>query len=288
MHDNLEPYRIVELSPARRYMRNMLDLSAPKHRMYGLLEVDVTVARRFIDEHKAAGGAPLSFTGYLIGCLAAAVDEDKSVQAYVKGSKQLVLFDDVDVGLMVERKQGDKRALTGHVIRQANRKTYWEIHQEIRTLQATPITPARGMPGWFRRAMLLPWPLSMLFKALLAAFAQRNPTIFTSLAGTVGVTAVGMFGEGHSGWGLSPVEHSLALIVGSTAWKPAVVAGRIEPREILNLTVVFDHDVIDGAPATRFTRRLVQLIESGHGLDTIPAAPGVGSAAPAAQAAIIG
>jgi pyruvate/2-oxoglutarate dehydrogenase complex dihydrolipoamide acyltransferase (E2) component len=45
-----------------------------------------------------------------------------------------------------------------------------------------------------------------------------------------------------------------------------VVEGRIEPREILNLTVVFDHHVIDGAPAARFTRRLVELIESGHGL----------------------
>jgi pyruvate/2-oxoglutarate dehydrogenase complex dihydrolipoamide acyltransferase (E2) component len=56
-------------------------------------------------------------------------------------------------------------------------------------------------------------------------------------------------------------------VVGSMAWKPAVVEGRIEPREILNLSVLFDHDVVDGAPATRFVRRLMELIESGHGLD---------------------
>ena len=31
--------------------------------------------------------------------------------------------------------------------------------------------------------------------------------------------------------------------------------------------MVFDHDVIDGAPAARFVRRLVELIESGGGLD---------------------
>jgi hypothetical protein len=31
--------------------------------------------------------------------------------------------------------------------------------------------------------------------------------------------------------------------------------------------VVFDHDVIDGAPAARFVRRLVELIESGYGLE---------------------
>jgi pyruvate/2-oxoglutarate dehydrogenase complex dihydrolipoamide acyltransferase (E2) component len=45
-----------------------------------------------------------------------------------------------------------------------------------------------------------------------------------------------------------------------------MVDGRVEQREILNLTVTFDHDIVDGGPATRFTRRLVELIESGYGL----------------------
>ena len=31
---------------------------------------------------------------------------------------------------------------------------------------------------------------------------------------------------------------------------------RIEPREFLSLTLAFDHDVIDGAPAARFVRRV--------------------------------
>jgi hypothetical protein len=33
---------------------------------------------------------------------------------------------------------------------------------------------------------------------------RRDPTIVTSMGGTVDVTAVGMFGKGHSGWGFSP------------------------------------------------------------------------------------
>lgn len=47
----------------------------------------------------------------------------------------------------------------------------------------------------------------------------------------------------------------------------AEVDGRIEPRQILSLTIIFDYDVIDGALAARFTRRLVELIESGYRLD---------------------
>jgi len=267
MNTKTGPYHVVDLTPGRRLMINMLDLAGPRHSMYGMLEVDVTVARQFIAERKARTGETLSFTGFLTLCLAHAVDEDKSVQAYLKGRKQLVLFDDVDVGLMIEGKIGEKKALMGHVIRGANHKTYLEIHQEIRSVQSRPVPPNRGLPLWFRTAMLLPWPLSWLFKALIRIAVRRDPTIVTSMGGTVDVTAVGMFGEGHSGWGIFPTTAALGLVVGSIAWKPAVVEGRIEPREILNLTVVFDHYVIDGAPAARFTHRLVELIESGYGLD---------------------
>lgn len=267
MNNTVGSYQVVELSPARRVMVGLLDLPRPQHCMYGLLEVDVTCARQYIEDFKAQTGELLSFTGYLTFCLARAVDENKAVQAYLKGRKQIVMFDDVDVGLMVERKIGDKRALMGYVLRAANRKSYLDIHREIRSVQAAPVPPDRGRPAWFRRALLLPPPLSSVFKALLSAASRRDPTIFTSLSGTVGVTAVGMFGEGEGGWGLFSPEHSLCLIVGSTAWKPAIVEGRVEPREILNLTVGFDHRVIDGAPAARFTRRLIELIESGYGLN---------------------
>jgi pyruvate/2-oxoglutarate dehydrogenase complex dihydrolipoamide acyltransferase (E2) component len=266
MNEKTGPYQVVDLSPARRVWLNILELPRPTLSMYGLLEVDVTVARQFIAQHAARTGERLSFTGFLTHCLARAVDENKGVQAYRRGHKQLILFDDVNVGLMVERQIGETRALTGHVIRGANHKTNLEIHHEIRSVQSTPVPPSTQMPAWFRSAMSLPWPLSRLIKALLGWATRRDPTIPVSMAGTVGVTAVGMFGKGHSGWGLETTRHSLDLVVGSMAWKPAVVEGRIEPREILNLTVVFDHHVIDGAPAARFTRRLVELIESGDGL----------------------
>jgi pyruvate/2-oxoglutarate dehydrogenase complex dihydrolipoamide acyltransferase (E2) component len=269
MSKNTRPHHVVELPPGRRVWVNTLNLSWPAHTMYGLLEVDVTVARRFIEEHKARTGETLSFAGFLAFCLARAVDEDKTIQAFRKGSRQLVMFEDVDVGLMVERKVGERAALMGHVVRGANRKTCREIHDEIRKVQSEPVPPGRGMPNWFRSLMLLPWPLSRLVIALLRMNNRRDPTISVSMGGTVALTSVGMFGGGHSGWGLSPTPEPLGLVVGGITWKPAVVEGRIEPREILNLTVTFDHDIVDGAPATRFVRRLVELIESGSGLDEI-------------------
>ena len=260
-------YHVIDFPAERRAMPAFLDVKSGRHTMYALLEVDVTVARKFIDDYKSQTSEQLSFTGYLISCLARAVDEDKTVQAYRKGRKQLVVFDDVDVGFMIELKKGEKRVLTGHVIRGANYKTYHEINQEIRSVQSSQVQASANTASWFLSALLLPWPLSSLFKALFRLSLRRDPTIVTSMAGTVGISSVGMFGKGHAGWGISAGSHVLDLVVGGTARKLAEVDGRIEPRQMLSLTIIFDHDVIDGAPAARFTHRLVELIESGYGLE---------------------
>ena len=65
MNTGALPYHVVDLTPARRVWLNIIDLPRPAHQMYGLLEVDVTVARQFIAEHKARTGETLSFTGFL-------------------------------------------------------------------------------------------------------------------------------------------------------------------------------------------------------------------------------
>ena len=50
------------------------------------------------------------------------------------------------MGLMVEREIGGTRAPIGHVIRPANRKSFREIHQEIRAVQSQAVPPNQGMP----------------------------------------------------------------------------------------------------------------------------------------------
>jgi hypothetical protein len=262
MSAHLVAGHVVDLTPGRRAWLNALDLEGSAHRMFGLLEVDVTVARRRIAAEKARTGEALSFTGFLIACVARAVEEHPQVQTYRKGRRELVVFDDVHVGLLIENRGG----LMGHVIHDANRRSCRDIHDEIRAAQSAPVPSSRGMPGWFRRLMLLPWPLSIVVRAMMRAFARRDPAVLVAASGTTFVSAVGMFGKGHGGWGISTTPHSLSLFVGGISTKPAVVDGRIEPRDILDLTVVFDHEVIDGGPAARFVRSLVERIERGDGL----------------------
>jgi len=74
-----------------------------------------------------------------------------------------------------------------------------------------------------------------------------------------------MFGTG-SGWGIPVPNHSLQLTLGGIGEKPGVVDHRVEVRKYLSVTVSFDHDVIDGAPAARFIHRLKKLVENGDGI----------------------
>ena len=79
------------------------------------------------------------------------------------------------------------------------------------------------------------------------------------------LTAVGMFGRG-SGWRIPLVNHALNVTVGGISEKPSVIDGHIEIREYFCLTISFDHDIIDGAPAARFIQRFKGLVENGDGL----------------------
>ena len=45
------------------------------------------------------------------------------------------------------------------------------------------------------------------------------------------------------------ISTSAGLTLGGISRRAAVVDGRIEPREILDVTLSFDHEIVDGAPA---------------------------------------
>lgn len=232
-----------------------------KSMMHGLLEVDVTRARMFLRDHKARTGETLSFTAFLVTCLAKAVDEHKTVQAYRHGSKHLILFDDVDVYTPIERGVDGQKQLMPYIIRAANHKTFREIHQEIRAAQKQDV--AKAWEGL--KVMHWPWLLLLPAFRMMVWIGERSPRVWKKSRGTVGITAVGMFGKG-AGWGIPLPSHSLWITVGGIGEKPGVVDGQIVMQEYLSLTISFDHEIIDGAPAARFTQRLKELIESGYGL----------------------
>jgi pyruvate/2-oxoglutarate dehydrogenase complex dihydrolipoamide acyltransferase (E2) component len=178
-----------------------------------------------------------------------------------------VLFDDVDVTVLVERRLEGKLTPIPYVVRAANRKSLLEIQEEIRAAQADPPPYSKAqrlLPLW----LLLPRFLRRaVWRAVLRSRYRRK-----RITGTVTVTAIQMFGRGR-GWGLPLTSHTLCLTLGGISRRPQLIheGGASEPlveeREYLALTLSVDHDVVDGTPVARFASRLKQMLESG---DEIP------------------
>jgi hypothetical protein len=101
---------------------------------------------------------------------------------------------------------------------------------------------------------------------VMFATMRRSRRIHMS-SGTVQVTAVGMFADGGGFAIAPPTLASLVVVVGGLSTRPCATEARVEVRDVLDLTVTVDHNVIDGAPATRFAAEFRRALSTAAVLD---------------------
>ncbi|MCP4543024.1 MAG: 2-oxo acid dehydrogenase subunit E2 [Chloroflexi bacterium] len=262
MKNQHDGYTVVPFSNERQMVSDILDLGHGKHLVHGLVEVDVTKSRQYIRDYEAATGTDISFTAFIATCLGKAVEMNKHVHAYRSGGKKLIQFDDVDVSTMIEIEMDGKKFPIAHIIRAANKKTYQDINRDIQKTQAEGAKSQSAPTSGMRKVFLA---LPPFVRRFWLGRTFGNPHGQKRFGGTVLLTSVGMFSK-SGGWGIPFTEHTLSVTLGGIAEKPVVVDGQIEIRELLSVTVSFDHDIVDGAPAARFAQQFTDLIERGYGL----------------------
>lgn len=233
-----------------------------KHHIYAMIECDVTAARQRLKELKAAG-ARVTFTGWLLKTIAGTVAEHKEAAAFLYGKRRLIVFDDVNISLIVEKEVEGKKVPIPLVIAKAQEKTAEEISAEIArareaTLTGQDIVLHRRhsrleslyyrLPGWLRR---------MVWRYIL-----RHPKLAYGQMGNVSLTSIGMMGQ-LSGWFIHSAVHPLSFGIGSIVKKPVVRDDAVVVREILHMTILVDHDVIDGAPMARMVGELIGRLSVG-------------------------
>ena len=242
-----------------------------KHHVRALLEVDVTEGRRRIKQSRQAG-RKISFTAWLIKSIADCVALHPPIAGANDAKRNRVLvFEDVDVSIVVEKEVQGARVPLPYVIRKADKKTLCEIQEEIESAKSQTVKGegdyvlgegqnALGMKLFVR----LPQWLRVILMRLLVL---NHPRRVKDMMGTVMITTAGMVGHTR-GWIMPFGMHPLCLAFGSLNEQAAVYKGEIQKREILHLTVLIDHDVIDGVPAARFVDDLVKKLQAGYGLPT--------------------
>lgn len=252
-------YQIIPFPAIRRLMVDGGRMARQKHLIHGLVEMDVTRTRQAIRAYRAKTGKALSFTAFFVACLGRAVAANKHLQAYRTWGERLAVFDDVDVNTLFEVEVDGQMIIRPHIIRAVNKKSPHDIQKEITAFQSEH---ERGREANFIRWFVL---LPAFIRRSFLWFLFKDPRRLKEMNGTVSLTAVGMFGTG-GGWGIPATNHTLQITLGGLARKPVFANGEVQNHEFLCVTVSFDHDIVDGAPAARFIQGLKKQVEGGMGL----------------------
>jgi pyruvate/2-oxoglutarate dehydrogenase complex dihydrolipoamide acyltransferase (E2) component len=89
-------YEVKPFPLSRRVIGDSARAYRRRNTILGLVEVDVTEARRIIRAHKEHTGESLSFTAFIIACLGKAIDQNRYLHARRDFWGRLILFEEVD------------------------------------------------------------------------------------------------------------------------------------------------------------------------------------------------
>src|SRR3954451_6087712 len=156
--------------------------------MHGLLDIDVTEARALL----ARQAPPLSMTAFVVAAVARAVASHPEVHAYRDWRGRLIRHRQVDVQTLIEVPTPQGPFGLVHVVRDADVRDISELSAELREVKAHPAStwPGRGVERLAPLAGRVPGAFPAMYWAMSRSVRAHE------LAGTVQVTAVGMFAGG--------------------------------------------------------------------------------------------
>jgi pyruvate/2-oxoglutarate dehydrogenase complex dihydrolipoamide acyltransferase (E2) component len=257
-----DSYQFKNIPRSRIATFDIFAVGLNKHHIVAMLEFDVTESRANLRNIRK-NGITVSFNAWLIKIIGNVLYKHSEASAYLYNKKKLIIFNDINVSVIVEKKIGDTKVPIPMVIEKTNEKSALEITKEIekaknQELTLDDIVLKKKSTSYERFYYHLPGFLRRLFWKILLI----KPKIAFRTMGNVAVTSVGMMGK-INGWFIHKSVHPISFGVGSIIKKPVVIGNEIIIREILNMTILVDHDVIDGAPMVRFLDDLTNYIETG-------------------------
>jgi pyruvate/2-oxoglutarate dehydrogenase complex dihydrolipoamide acyltransferase (E2) component len=263
-------YDIEHVSVRRRMTIDGLDAASPGHRTLALIELDVTRASERIAAMQRAG-LRVSLFAFVVACIGKALGEQRELNA-IRGGRRIYRFEDVDVNMAVEIATPAGRFPHQVSLRRAQQKTPLEVYAAIEAARSRYADAAAVGREDHRFEVAMRWLawLPRFVRVGLLRLATRRPLLVKRLSGTTFVTSVGKFARVPGfviPFAAGPMAVSFAL--GSVVNKPVIRDAQVVEAMILAMTVIFNHDLVDGGPGARFVARLQALIEGADGLQVL-------------------
>lgn len=260
--DRIGSYHLKSFSTFRQNITLLIHEGWKKHTIHALIEIDVTDARASIQNHFEHTKEKISFTGWIVKCVAEAISQQKELNSFRKGKNHLIYFDDIDIAVPIERTINNEQVPMAYIVRKAQNKTIQQITKEIRSVQHQQLDGKKQVLGeTFTSLERFVFSAPNIIKKLLLWIVKHRPLMKKKHMGVIGVTAIGMKGR-FPGW-IVPLggTTTMLFVIGGITKKPGVINNKIAVRDFLHVTIAVDHDLIDGGPLARFIDRLTNLCE---------------------------
>ncbi|MBN2274774.1 MAG: 2-oxo acid dehydrogenase subunit E2 [Bacteroidales bacterium] len=260
------PIYKTQLFPKTRIATiDVCEIGMQKHHIPAFIEIDITESRKKIKKYKSKVGR-ISFTAWLIKVISLTVKDHPQVAAFHKEKRKVVIFNDINVSMAVEKTVDGRKVPIPLVIEKAHERSIESITKQINeAIEKTMTDKDIVLHARAKRLELLYYHLPGFLRRSFWRYLLKHPRLAYKKMGNVAVTAVGMMGN-INGWFIPVSVHPVCFGIGRITKKPVVVDDKTEIREMLNMTILLDHDVIDGAPMVRFVSDLSANIEKGLGL----------------------
>ena len=242
----------------RNFVLDILAEGRRKNTIQLLLDVDAKAIRAQIDTKTTQSGHKISITAYVAGILARTVATAPLMHAYFHRGRELVMFADVDLSVMVEREVDGALLPLPFIVRAANQKSFEELNIALTHAKSAQLYADGPLSALESSFFALPRTL----RRIVWYLARNDAHLFRQLAGTVGVTSMGMHATGRAI--VIPITPmTLTLSIGAIHAHPAMQNGILVEHESLQLNLSADHDIIDGAPLMRFGAAFKENLEGG-------------------------
>ena len=127
----MDSYKEILHPKTRIATMDVCEIGRKKHHIKALLEFDVTETRKAIKHFRHVSKCKISFTAWLIKTISKTIEEFQDSHAYLKSARKVIIFDDIDISITVEREYEGKLVPLPYVLRQTNKKNILELSNEI-------------------------------------------------------------------------------------------------------------------------------------------------------------
>jgi pyruvate/2-oxoglutarate dehydrogenase complex dihydrolipoamide acyltransferase (E2) component len=250
----------LPFTPNRQVIHDMLSRARRFHApVTGSFELDVTDTRARMRALRRKG-LKIGLVTYLVRATAMIVRESPSLQRHLfttwYGRPREVVFDHIACTLIVARKgPTGETLLLPLVIQDVDRLSLAEIDALVSHHRDAPIESLEQFQA-LERVKKAP----RLALRWFSYKARSDPDFYLRYFGTYGLSS--LIDPGGPMTAMATYANTAVAFLPSTLKeRPWLHQGKIVPREILNMSIVVDHNLIDGAESLRLAHRFRDLVE---------------------------